>query len=175
MIVLTVTGFSRIAGKTLPITESLPRAPGILTTAIEQDGRYVSVVDKNVLVVSTVEDADDVLQDRVGEADTIKVVVPVTGQSLLDWLTGDEKAFSHAEQVAEQTAERLPGETIEAVAGDSDVGLAIRDALATFPADEIVVAVRPKDQEGLVEAIATENAPRNSVEGVPVRYVVVPD
>jgi hypothetical protein len=130
---------------------------------------------KNVLVISTVEEADDVIRAHVGEADTIKVVVPVTGQSLLDWLAGDEKAFSHAERVAERTAERLPGETIDAVAGESDIGLAIRDALATFPADEIVVAVRPKDEEGLVEAIATENAPRNSVEGVPVRYVIVPD
>ena len=130
---------------------------------------------RNVLVVSTVEDADDALRAQFGEAHTIKVVVPVTGQSLLDWLAGDEKAFSHAERVAERTAERLPGETIDAVAGDSDVGLAIRDALATFPADEVVVAVHPKDQEGLVEAIATEDAPRNSVEGVPVRYVVIPD
>ena len=130
---------------------------------------------RNVLVVSTVEGADDALRAQFGEAHTIKVVVPVTGQSLLDWLAGDEKAFSHAERVAERTAERLPGETIDAVAGDSDVGLAIRDALATFPADEVVVAVHPKDQEGLVEAIATEDAPRNSVEGVPVRYVVVPD
>lgn len=130
---------------------------------------------KNVLVISTVEEADDVIRAHVGEAGTIKVVVPVTGQSLLDWLAGDEKAFSHAERVAERTAERLPGETIDAVAGESDIGLAIRDALATFPADEIVVAVRPKDEEGLVEAIATENAPRNSVEGVPVRYVIVPD
>jgi hypothetical protein len=132
-------------------------------------------MDKNVLVVSTVEDPDDALRAVIGEADTIKVVVPVTGQSLLDWLAGDEKAFSHATEVAEQTAERLPGETVDAVAGESDVGLAIRDALATFPADEIVVAVHPKEEEGLVEAIATENAPRNSVDGVPVRYVVVPD
>jgi hypothetical protein len=131
-------------------------------------------MDKNVLVVSTVEDPD-ALRAQIGEADTIKVVVPVVGQSLLDWLAGDEKAFSHATEVAERTAERLPGETIDAVAGESDVGLAIRDALATFPADEIVVAVHPKDEEGLVEAIATENAPRNSVEGVPVRYVVVSD
>jgi hypothetical protein len=130
---------------------------------------------KNVLVVSTVEEADDHLRAEFGEVDAIKVVVPVTGQSLLDWLAGDEKAFSHAERVAERTAERLPGETIEAGAGESDVGLAIRDALATFPADEIVVAVRPKDQEGLVEEIATESAPQLSVEGVPVRYVVVPE
>jgi hypothetical protein len=132
-------------------------------------------VGKNVLVVSTVENADDVLRPHFDDADTVKVVVPVTGQGILDWLASDEKAFAHAEEVAERTAERLPGETVEAVAGEANVGLAVRDALATFPADEIVVAVHPDAQEGLVESIATENAPRHSVEGVPVRYLVVPD
>lgn len=130
---------------------------------------------KNVLVVSTVENAEDVLRRHFDDADTIKVVVPVTGQGILDWLANDEKAFAHAEEVAERTAERLPAETVEAVAGEANVGLAVRDALATFPADEIVVAVHPDAQEGLVESIATENAPQNSVEGVPVRYLVVPD
>jgi hypothetical protein len=128
---------------------------------------------KSVLVVSTVEHADDTLRTHFGEDDTIKVVVPVVGQGLLDWLASDQKAFGHAEQVAERTAEGLPGETVDAVAGEANVGLAIRDALATFPADEIVVAVRPDEEEALVESIATEGAPRDSVEGVPVRYVVV--
>ena len=114
---------------------------------------------KNVLVVSTVEDADDALRAHFGEDDTIKVVVPVVGQGVLDWLANDQKAFGHAERVAERTAERLPGETADAVAGEADIGLAIRDALATFPADEIVVAVRPDEEEGLVESIATEGAP----------------
>jgi hypothetical protein len=132
-------------------------------------------MSRNVLVVSTVEDADDVLRGHFGEGDTIKVVVPVTGQGILDWLASDEKAFGHAEQVAERMADRLPGEAVDAVAGEANVGLAIRDALATFPADEIVVAVRPDEEQGLVELIATEGAPQHSVDGVPVRHVVVPD
>ena len=130
---------------------------------------------RRVLIVSTVEHGDDVLQTHVGEADEIKVVVPVARQGVLDWLANDEKAFQHAERVAERTAGRLPGETVETVAGEANVDLAIRDALATFPADEIVVAVRPNDQEGLVESIATGNAPQREVEGVPVRFVMIPD
>jgi hypothetical protein len=130
---------------------------------------------RNVLVVTTVEYAEEVLRPHFDDADTIKVVVPVTGQGILDWLASDEKAFAHAAEVAERTAERLPAETVEAVAGEANVGLAVRDALATFPADEIVVAVHPDAKEGLVESIATENAPQHSVEGVPVRYLVVPD
>ena len=59
---------------------------------------------KNVLVISTVEHADDVLRAHVGEADTIKVVVPVVRQGVLDWLANDQEAFGHAERVAERTA-----------------------------------------------------------------------
>ena len=128
---------------------------------------------KSILVVSTVQDAGDVLGGQFGETDTTKVVVPVTGQGILDWLANDEEAFSQAELVAERTADRLPGETVEAAAGEARVDLAISDALATFPADEIVVAVRPEDEEGLVDAIGTEGASQHSFQGVPIRYVVV--
>ena len=129
---------------------------------------------KSVLVISTVEQADDVLRAHVGEADTIKVVVPVVRQGVLDWLANDQEAVDHAERVAERTAEELSGETVDAVAGEPDVGLAIRDALATFPADEIVVAVRAEDEEGFVESSATDSAPQHRlVEGVPVRFVAI--
>ena len=128
---------------------------------------------RNVLVISTAEHADDVLRAHVGEADAIKVVVPVVRQGVLDWLASDQEAFTHAERVAERTAEQLSSETVDAVAGEADLGLAIRDALATFPADEIVVAVRPEEEEGFVESIATDTAPQHRVEGVPVRFVVI--
>jgi hypothetical protein len=128
---------------------------------------------KSILVVSTVQHADDALRGQFGETDTIKVVVPVTGQGILDWLANDEEAFGHAERVAERTADRLPGETVEAAAGEAKVDLAISDALATFSAEEIVVAVRPEDEEGLVEAIGAEGTSQQSFQGVPIRYVVV--
>ena len=128
---------------------------------------------KNVLVISTVEHADDVLRAHVGEAETIKVVVPAVRQGVLDWLSNDQDAIGHAERVAERTADQLPGETVEAGAGEADVDLAIRDALATFPADEIVVAVRPEEEEGFIESGATDTAPQHRIEGVPVRFVVI--
>jgi hypothetical protein len=127
----------------------------------------------NVLVVSTVEHAENVLRSHIRDADKLKVVVPVVRQGLLDWLANDQKAFSHAESVAEHTAAELPGETVEAVAGEADVDLAIRDALATFPADEIVVAVRPDDEQGLVESAATANTPSTTFDGIPVSYLVI--
>ena len=130
---------------------------------------------RNVLVVSTLDEDDaDVLRSHVGAADSITVVVPVVRQGVLDWLANDERAFSEAEATAQRTADQLPGETVEAVAGEPNVELAVRDALATFAADEIVVAVRPEAQEGWIESAATESAPRRSIDGVPVRLVVVP-
>ena len=100
------------------------------------------------------------LRTHVEEADEIKVVVPVVRQGVLDWLANDEKAFGHAERVAERTAADLPGETVETVAGEANVGLAIRDALATFPADEIVVAVAPVTRKG-VSSRSRPTVPRN--------------
>ena len=131
---------------------------------------------RNVLVVTTAEDPQaDVLGSHVGADDTVKVVVPVVRQGVLDWLANDERAFGEAEAIAQRTADQLPGEASEATAGEPNVALAIRDALATFPADEIVVAVRPAHQEGPIEGAATDSAPRSSFDGVPVRYVVIAD
>jgi len=54
-------------------------------------------VGRNVLVVSTVEHPEAVLRAHLDEADTIKVVVPVVRQGVLDWLANDEKAFGEAQ------------------------------------------------------------------------------
>jgi hypothetical protein len=128
---------------------------------------------KNVLVVSTVEHAEDVLRARIGGAERIKVVVPVVQQGILDWLSNDQEAFDHAERVAERTAEEIPAEAADAAADEANVGLVIRDALATFPADEIVVAVRPDEDEGLLESTATDREPQHTFAGLPVRYLVI--
>ena len=130
---------------------------------------------RNVLVVSTVEQPEAVLRAHIDDGDTIMVVVPVVRQGVLDWLANDERAFDEAQHAAERTAEQLPGETAETAAGEADVRLAVADALATFPADEIIVAVRPGDEDGRVESAATDAAPRHAIGGVPVRYVVIRD
>ena len=128
---------------------------------------------RNVLVVSTIEHGDELIRDHVEETDTIKVVVPVVRQGLLDWIANDEKAVDRAERVAARTGDELPGETEETGAGEANIGLAVRDALATFPADEILVVVRPSEQRGVIESAAAESTPRHSVDGVPVRVLVI--
>ena len=128
---------------------------------------------RNVLVVSTVEHEEPTLRDVVGPSDRVKVVVPVVDQGVLDWLAHDERAFAHAAQVADETAESLPAETVETAAGEANVALAIRDALATFPADEIVVAVRPGEREPLAETLDPEEGVARGIDGVPLRFVVI--
>ncbi len=128
---------------------------------------------RRVLVVTTVRGAEAALRDLLPrDVDEIEVVVPAVRQGVLDWLANDERAFSEAQEAAERQADQLPGEAVEARAGEADVELAIRDALATFPADEVVVAVRPDDGAGVVEQAATRDLPR-TVDGVPVRLVVL--
>ena len=128
---------------------------------------------RKVLVVSTVENAVDAIRGELGpEVEAVEVVVPVVRQGVLDWLANDERAFRAAQEAAERQADQLPAEVVTARAGEADVELAIRDALATFPADEVVVAVRPEDQAGAIERAAQgELAP--TVDGVPVRLIVV--
>lgn len=128
---------------------------------------------RNVLVVSTLEHEEPALRALVEPEDTVKVVVPVVDQGFLDWLANDERAFSHAEQIAGETAERLPSGDVESEAGEANVALAIRDALATFPADEVVVAVRPVDFEPLAETLDPEEGVARSIDGVPLRLVVI--
>jgi hypothetical protein len=129
---------------------------------------------RNVLVVSTVEELGSSLRAHLRDDDTVKVVVPVVGQGVLDWLANDERAFSHAVEVADRLAEELPGETVAAGAGEADVALAIRDALATFPADEIVVAVS-RDDDDVRDAIRSESETGGAreFEGLPLRFIAV--
>jgi hypothetical protein len=129
---------------------------------------------RNVLVVSTVEHEEPTLRGAVGNADRVKVVVPVVKQGLLDWLANDERAFAHAAEVAEETAEKLPADDVDAAAGEANVALAIRDALASFPADEVVVAIRPGDRDTLTERLDPGDGAARNIDGVPLRFVVIP-
>jgi hypothetical protein len=128
---------------------------------------------RNVLVISTVEDGEDALREQLGpDVERVKVVVPVVRQGVLSWLTTDQEAYDRAREQAEHTAEELPVDDAEATVGEADVELAIQDALATFPADEVVVALRPEDEAGPIESAAVGELGA-FVAGVPVRKIVV--
>jgi nucleotide-binding universal stress UspA family protein len=85
------------------------------------------------------------LGDEVEGAEVL-VVSPATNQSKLAfWVSDSDDAIAEAEDAQEETVERLEEEGVDAAGdtGESEPAVAIRDALATFDADRIVVFSHP--------------------------------
>lgn len=87
----------------------------------------------------------------------VLVVSPATQQSgLRFWMSDADGAIEKAEEAAASTAGSLKGEaaTVRSTTGESEPLLALQDALATFPADRIVIFRGSDDfkDEDLAEA-----------------------
>jgi hypothetical protein len=130
------------------------------------------------LLVLTPEPVDaDMLRSTLGDAvegAEVLVVSPATNRSKLAfWVSDPDQAIAEAETAEEETVERLEEEGIDAAGdtGESDPAVALQDALATFPADRIVVFSHPegerdyREDEGL--AAAEERF------GIPVTHAVI--
>jgi len=133
---------------------------------------------RHLLIVTTGPVAGGRLREHVrahiGSADArLRVVAPASKVSPLKWLLSDEdearaEAGETAAEATEAVSEVAPAEP---EAGDTDPVLAIQDALATFPADEILV-VTPRGSEAtwLEKDAAGEALERF---GLPVSHLVV--
>jgi len=98
------------------------------------------------LLVVTPEPVDaNLLRSTLGdevEGAEVLVVSPATNRSKLAfWVSDPDEAIHEAEVAQEETVERLEEEGVDAAGdtGESEPAVAIQDALATFPADRIVV------------------------------------
>jgi len=98
------------------------------------------------LLVVTPEPVDaNLLRSTLGdevEGAEVLVVSPATNQSKLAfWVSDADEAIHEAEVAQEETVERLEEEGVDAAGdtGESEPAVAIEDALATFPADRIVI------------------------------------
>jgi hypothetical protein len=97
-------------------------------------------------------DADDVrsaLPDDDLEGAEVLVVSPAVNESpVAFWVSDADEAIAEAESAAERTAEQLRerGAQARATTGDAEPLMALQDALATYPADRVVVFVRSQDQ-----------------------------
>ena len=105
----------------------------------------------------------DVLKSAVGEdaADDAEVLVvaPALNSRMRFFASDPDPAIRRAQGVADESAERLDDEGIDAAAdtGESDPLQAIEDALVSFEADEIVLCTNPQGErnwleEGIVDA-----------------------
>ena len=98
--------------------------------------------------------------DGIDDAE-VMVVTPATGSSgLRFWMNDIDGDIAHAQEAADETAERLEEAGVDVLAetGEAEPALALQDALATFPADRIIVFTHPKgdrdyrEDEGLRDA-----------------------
>jgi hypothetical protein len=116
------------------------------------------------LLVLTPEPVDaDLLRATLGdeiEGAEVLVVSPATNQSKLAfWVSDPDQAIAEADTAQEETVERLEEAGVDAAGdtGESEPATALQDALATFPADRIVVFSHPegdrdyREDEGIAE------------------------
>jgi hypothetical protein len=101
------------------------------------------------------------------EAAEVLVVAPALSTRTRYLFSDVDAAIERAEQVEEETVERMVEEGVDAAGdtGEADPLLALQDALQTFEADRIVLFTHP-GEEGLVDE-ARERF------GRPVQHVVV--
>ena len=108
---------------------------------------------RNVLVVALDPGSEEEIKTAIEarhhvDEVNVRVVAPASSMSALQWLMADEdEARAEAEEVAVHAAEAVePGVPTETEVGDRDPLVAVEDALADFPADEIVVAGHPDEK-----------------------------
>jgi hypothetical protein len=130
------------------------------------------------LLVLTPEPVDaDLLRATLGDAvegAEVLVVSPATNQSKLAfWVSDPDQAIAEAEAAEEETVERLEEEGIDAAGdtGESEPAVALQDALATFPADRIVVFSHPEGERDYREDEGLADAEERF--GVPITHAVI--
>lgn len=127
----------------------------------------------NLLVLTSDPVGAGAVQRALGEEDLdgaqVLVVSPAVNESpVAFWMSDSDEAIAEAESAAHKTAEALSadGARTRATTGESEPLLALQDALATFPADRILVFVREGDAARYREEDVVGEAERRF--GVPV-------
>ncbi len=106
--------------------------------------------------------------DDLTGAEVLVVSPAVQESGLRFWMSDSDEAIQHAEQAAAETASAVRAEgaaSVRATTGESEPLLAMQDALATFPADRVLVFRRDGDDEGYREEFLADAQERF---GVPV-------
>lgn len=127
----------------------------------------------NLLVMSPEPvDADTVRTalggEDLGDAKLLYVAPAFHEGAVKFWMTDNDDEIAAAQQRADQTQEALRSEGVQAtgITGESEPLLALQDALATFPADRILVFVHADDELRYREDDVVGEAQRRF--GVPV-------
>ena len=134
---------------------------------------------KKILALVSEAVSADALRSAVGDDEArdaeVLVVAPALNTRTRFILADPDPAIERAEQVQEETVERLNEEGVDAAAGaaagEGDPLLALQDALATYPADEIVLFTHSGGEQNWLEDGLVDQAKERF--RVPVRHVVI--
>lgn len=107
---------------------------------------HLLVLAPEAVDAGTVESA---LGEDVSGANVLVVSPALNESRLAFWMSDSDEAIEEAEEHEEGTVQSLEDEGASArgVTGESEPLLALQDALATFPADRILVFVHPDDEQ----------------------------
>jgi hypothetical protein len=111
--------------------------------------------------------------DAASDAEVL-VVAPALNTRTRFLLADPDPAIERAEQVQEETVERLNEGGVDAAAdvpGEEDPLLALQDALATYDADEIVLFTHARGERNWQEDGLVEQAKQRF--SAPVRHIVI--
>jgi len=113
------------------------------------------------------------LGDDAGEAEVLVVSPALQDSPIRFWTSDSDEAIAHAQEVQEESVERLEEEGVDAAGdtGESDPLQALADALATFDADRILVVTHPEGERAYLEDDVVADAQRRF--GIPVDHAVV--
>jgi nucleotide-binding universal stress UspA family protein len=103
----------------------------------------------------------------------VLVVAPALNTRLRHYMSDSDRARRAAEERLDGCLARLRGAGVRAIGevGDADPMLAIEDAMASFPADEIIISTHPEARSNwLAHDIVARTCARF---GLPVGHVVV--
>jgi hypothetical protein len=113
----------------------------------------MSGAPEKVLVMASEPVSGGGLREALGEEGTeleVLVMAPALHRSMLRfWMSDADEAIAEAERAQHETVRELEHEGIEAHGDTAESTLpeAVEDALATFPADRIVLFVHPGEEE----------------------------
>jgi hypothetical protein len=132
---------------------------------------------KKILALVSEPVSGEALKKAVGreraETAEVLVVAPALNTRRHFLLSDVDSAIERAEEVQEETVERMEEEGVDAAGdtGESDPLLAIQDALQTFPADEIVLFTHTSGKQNWLEEGLVDEA--RDRFGRPVEHILI--
>ena len=132
---------------------------------------------KKILALTSEPINAEALRSAVGteqaESAEVLVIAPAFNSKLRFWTSDSDEAIGRAEEVQEESVQRLVEEGVDAAGdtGESDPLLALQDTLATYDADEVVLFTHAQGSRNWLEEGVVQQAEERFDK--PVRHVVV--